>query len=52
MGRHIQWTTLESLVSAPACKLRLVLIHLGRDMRAHCAELGVECATENLQISC
>jgi ribonuclease BN (tRNA processing enzyme) len=51
MGRHIQWTTLGPLVPRLACK-RLVLIHLGREMRAHCGELGVECATENLKIIC
>jgi ribonuclease BN (tRNA processing enzyme) len=51
MGRHIQWTTLAPLVPRLACK-RLVLIHLGREMRAHCGELGVECATENLTIRC
>ncbi len=51
MGRHIQWTTLGPLVPQLGCK-RLVLIHLGREMRAHCDELGVECATENLKIRC
>jgi ribonuclease BN (tRNA processing enzyme) len=51
MGRHIQWTTLAPLLPRLACK-RLVLIHLGRKMREHCAELGVECATENLRIRC
>jgi ribonuclease BN (tRNA processing enzyme) len=51
MGRHIQWTTLKPLLPKLACK-RLVLIHLGRDMRDHCGELGVECATENMRISC
>jgi ribonuclease BN (tRNA processing enzyme) len=50
MGRHIQWTTLKPLLPSLECR-RLVLIHLGRDMRAHCAELGVECATEGLKIS-
>ena len=51
MGRHIQWTTLKPLVSSLGCR-RLVLIHLGREMRAHCAEIDVECATEGLKISC
>jgi ribonuclease BN (tRNA processing enzyme) len=51
MGRHIQWTTLRPLLPRLECK-RLVLIHLGRDMRAHCGELGVECATENTKIRC
>lgn len=50
MGRHIQWTTLKPLVPLLECR-RLVLIHLGREMRAHAAELGVECATEGLKIS-
>jgi ribonuclease BN (tRNA processing enzyme) len=49
MGRHIEWTTLRPLLPKLECR-RLVLIHLGRDMRAHCAELGVECATEGLKI--
>jgi len=51
MGRHIQWTTLKPLLPRLECR-RLVLIHLGREMRAHCAELGVECATEGLKIRC
>jgi ribonuclease BN (tRNA processing enzyme) len=51
MGKHIRWTTLKSLVPRLGCR-RLVLIHLGREMRAHCAELGVECAVEGLKISC
>jgi ribonuclease BN (tRNA processing enzyme) len=51
MGRHIQWTTLKPLVPSLACK-RLVLIHLGREMREHCAELGVECASEGMKIRC
>ncbi len=51
MGRHIQWTTLRPSLPRLECK-RLVLIHLGRDMRAHCGELGVECATENMKIRC
>jgi ribonuclease BN (tRNA processing enzyme) len=49
MGRHIQWTTLKPLLPSLTCK-RLVLIHLGAEMRAHCAELGVECASEGLKI--
>ena len=51
MGRHIQWTTLAPFVPRLECR-RLVLIHLGRAMRAHCAELGVECATEGMTIRC
>ena len=49
MGRHIQWTTLEPLVPRLGCR-HLVLVHLGRKMRAHCGELGVECATEGMTI--
>ncbi len=49
MGRHIQWSTLRPLVPRLGCR-RLVLIHLGRAMRAHCAELGVECATEGMKL--
>jgi len=49
MGRHIQWTTLGPLVPQLGCR-RLVLIHLGKAMRAHCGELGVECATEGMKI--
>lgn len=49
MGRHIQWTTLAPLVPRLACR-RLVLIHLGKKMREHCGELGVECATEEMRI--
>jgi ribonuclease BN (tRNA processing enzyme) len=50
MGKHIRWTTLKSLVPRLGCK-RLVLIHLGREMRAHCAEIGVECAVEGMKIA-
>ncbi|MCC6848000.1 MAG: MBL fold metallo-hydrolase [Deltaproteobacteria bacterium] len=49
MGRHIQWTTLAPLVPRLGCR-RLVLIHLGRKMREHCGELGVECAREGMRI--
>jgi ribonuclease BN (tRNA processing enzyme) len=47
MGRHIEWTTLRPLLARLECR-RLLLIHLGRDMREHCGELGVECATEGM----
>ncbi|MCC6766924.1 MAG: MBL fold metallo-hydrolase [Deltaproteobacteria bacterium] len=49
MGRHIEWTTLAPLVPRLGCR-RLVLIHLGRKMREHCGELGVECASEGMKI--
>jgi ribonuclease BN (tRNA processing enzyme) len=49
MGRHIEWTTLRPLLPQLTCT-RLVLIHLGAEMRAHCGELGVECATEGMKI--
>jgi ribonuclease BN (tRNA processing enzyme) len=51
MGRHIQWATLQTHLPRLACR-RLVLIHLGRTMREHCGELGVECATEGMKLSC
>lgn len=50
MGRHIVWKTLQPMLKRLACR-RLVLTHLGRVMRAHVAELGVECATEGMKIS-
>ena len=49
MGRHIEFDHLRTLLPQLACK-RLVLMHLGREMREHAASLGVECATEGLVI--
>jgi len=49
MGPHIEWKTLEPQLSKLSCR-RLVLTHLGREMREHAHELGVECATEGLKI--
>jgi ribonuclease BN (tRNA processing enzyme) len=49
MGRHIEFTTLQPLLPRLGCR-RLVLIHLGREMREHAAALGVECATEGMVI--
>ena len=49
MGRHIEFTTLRPQLPRLECR-RLVLIHLGREMRRHAAELGVECATEGMVI--
>lgn len=49
MGRHIEWRTLKPFLPRLGCR-RLVLVHLGREMRAHAAELGVEVATEGLTI--
>jgi ribonuclease BN (tRNA processing enzyme) len=49
LGRHIDFTTLQPLLGRIACR-RLVLMHLGREMRARAAALGVECATEGLVI--
>jgi ribonuclease BN (tRNA processing enzyme) len=49
MGRHVEWTTFKHVLPKLRCR-RLVLTHLGREMRAHAAELGVECATEGLKI--
>jgi len=47
MGRHIEFEHLKTLLPQIAAK-RLVLMHLGREMREHAASLGVECATEGL----
>lgn len=49
LGRHVQFTTLQPLLARLECR-RLVLMHLGREMRAHAATLGVECATDGLVI--
>jgi ribonuclease BN (tRNA processing enzyme) len=49
MGRHIEFVTLQPQLSRLECR-RLVLIHLGREMREHAAALGVECATEGMVI--
>jgi len=49
LGRHIDFTTLQPLIGRLECG-RLVLMHLGREMRARAATLGVECATEGLVI--
>ena len=49
MGRHIEFENLRTLLPQLACK-RLVLMHLGREMREHAASLGVECATDGLVI--
>jgi ribonuclease BN (tRNA processing enzyme) len=49
MGRHIEFTRLQPLLSQLGCR-RLVLMHLGREMRERAASLGVECATEGLVI--
>jgi len=49
MGRHIEYEHLRTVLPRIAAK-RLVLMHLGRDMRDHAASLGVECATEGLVI--
>jgi ribonuclease BN (tRNA processing enzyme) len=50
MGRHIEWASLEQMIPRLRCR-RLVLTHLGREMRAHVGEIGVECATEGLKIA-
>jgi ribonuclease BN (tRNA processing enzyme) len=47
MGRHIDYDHLKTLLPQIAAK-RLVLMHLGREMRANAASLGIECATEGL----
>jgi ribonuclease BN (tRNA processing enzyme) len=49
LGRHIAFTTLQPLLDRIECR-RLVLMHLGREMRARAADLGVECASEGLVI--
>lgn len=48
-GKHIDWQTLAPFVPRLKCR-RLVLVHLGREMRERCGALGVECATEGMRI--
>jgi ribonuclease BN (tRNA processing enzyme) len=50
MGRHICYRELEPLLPKLGCR-RLVLIHLGREMRAHAAEIAAECAVEDMVIT-
>ena len=49
MGRHIEFRTLRPRLAELECR-RLVLMHLGREMREHAAEMPVECATEGMTI--
>jgi ribonuclease BN (tRNA processing enzyme) len=49
MGRHIEYRTLRPRLSELRAR-RLVLVHLGREMREHAAEMQVECATEGMTI--
>jgi ribonuclease BN (tRNA processing enzyme) len=49
MGRHIEYRHLRALLPTLGCR-RLVLVHLGREMRAHAAEIAAECATEGMVI--
>jgi ribonuclease BN (tRNA processing enzyme) len=50
MGRHICYRELEPLLPKLGCR-RLVLIHLGREMREHAAEIAAECAVEDMVIT-
>ena len=49
MGRHIEYRELQTMLPKLGCR-RVVLMHLGREMRARAAELPVECATEGMVI--
>jgi len=49
MGLHVEYPLLRPLVPQLGCR-RLVLIHLGREMREHAAEIDVECASEGMVI--
>jgi ribonuclease BN (tRNA processing enzyme) len=49
MGRHIEYRILRPLVPKLGCR-RLVLVHLGREMREHAAEIDVQCASEGMVI--
>jgi ribonuclease BN (tRNA processing enzyme) len=49
MGRHIEYRILRPLIPQLCCR-RLVLMHLGREMREHAAEIDVECASEGMVI--
>ena len=50
MGRHICYRELQPLLPKLGCR-RLVLIHLGREMREHAAEIAAECAVEDMVIT-
>ena len=49
MGLHIEYGILRPLIPQLRCR-RLVLMHLGREMREHAAEIDVECASEGMVI--
>jgi ribonuclease BN (tRNA processing enzyme) len=49
LGRHIEYRTLRPVAQDLGCR-RLVLIHLGREMREREAELDLECASEGMVI--
>ena len=49
MGRHIEYRTLQPRLSELKAR-RVVLVHLGREMREHAGEIAVECATEGMTI--
>jgi ribonuclease BN (tRNA processing enzyme) len=49
MGRHVEYRQLRPLLPKLGCR-RLVLIHLGREMREHAAEIEAECAVEDMII--
>jgi ribonuclease BN (tRNA processing enzyme) len=48
-GRHIDYQTLRPHLSKLESR-RLVLVHLGREMRERCAEIEAECASEGMVI--
>jgi ribonuclease BN (tRNA processing enzyme) len=49
MGRHIEWEQLKPLLGRLASR-RLVLVHLGREMRVRESEITPECAAEGMVI--
>jgi ribonuclease BN (tRNA processing enzyme) len=49
MGRHIEYRTLRPRLAELRAR-RVVLVHLGREMREHAGEIAVECATEGMTI--
>lgn len=49
MGRHLEYETVRRFAPRFACR-RLVLVHLGREMREHVAEIDFECAREGMII--
>ena len=49
MGRHIEYRTLRPRLADLRAR-RIVLVHLGREMRAHAADIEADCATDGMTI--